>query len=99
MREITFSEADVQAIAHDRYHHPQPRVQRHMEILWLKHHGFTQDRIATLASAARSTVHRCLDDYLEGGLEPTRELPAKPTHSDLGAEPVSLARHFSSNPP
>ena len=47
MRQITFSEADVQAIACERYHHPDPRVQRHMEVLWLKHHGFTHEEIAT----------------------------------------------------
>ena len=49
MREITFSEADVQAIAHDRYHYPDPRVQRRMTILWLKYHGFTHEDIATAA--------------------------------------------------
>jgi hypothetical protein len=56
MPEITFSEADVQAIAHDRYHHPDPRVQRHMEILWLKHHGFNHQRLAwaKLSMCARS---------------------------------------------
>ena len=54
------SEADVQAIAHERYHHPDPRVQRQMEILWLKHLGFTHEEIATVAGVARSTVQRCL---------------------------------------
>jgi hypothetical protein len=44
MRQITFSEADVQAIAHERYHHPDPRVQRHMEILWLKHNTVERGR-------------------------------------------------------
>ncbi len=77
MRDITFSEADLQAIGHERYHHPEPRVQRYMEILWLKHHGFTHERIATLAGVSRSTVQRCLDDYLQGGLERIREVAAK----------------------
>jgi len=40
MRQITFSDTDVQAIAHERYHPPDPQVQRHLEILWLKHHDF-----------------------------------------------------------
>jgi transposase len=99
MREITFSEADVQAIGHDRYHHPEPRVQRYMEILWLKHHGFTHDRITTLAGASRSTVQRCLDDYLEGGLERIREVAAKESHSDLDAHRVSLEEYFTKHPP
>jgi transposase len=99
MREITFSEADLQAIGHDRYHHPEPRVQRYMEILWLKHHGFTHDRIATLASVSRSTVQRCLDAYLEGGLERIREVAPKEAHSDLDDHRVSLEEYFTKHPP
>jgi hypothetical protein len=48
MRQITFSQADIRALAHDRFAHPDPRVQRSMEILWLKHHGLTHDCIASL---------------------------------------------------
>jgi len=62
MRAITFSEADVQAVAHERYHHPDPRVQRHMEVLWLRHHAFSHERIATLAGCSRSTVQRTLSE-------------------------------------
>ena len=39
MRELTFSVEDLKAVDHDRYHHPHPRVQRKMEVLWLKSHG------------------------------------------------------------
>src|SRR5258708_24399672 len=99
MREITFSEADVQAIAHDRYHHPDPRVQRHMEILWLKHHGFTHERIALLADGSRSMVQRCLTAYLEGGLERIRQLPVKESHSELDDQRGSLEEAFAEHPP
>lgn len=64
MRTLTFSEADVQGMAHERYHHPDPRVRRQVEILWLKHHGFTHERIATLADCSRSTVQRTLAEYV-----------------------------------
>ena len=36
MRTISFTAEDRQALAHDRYYHPDPRVQRKMEVLWLK---------------------------------------------------------------
>jgi len=67
MRTITFTEEDRKALAHDRYHHPDPRVQRTMEVLWLQSHGLTHDQIATSADVSRSTVPRNLDQYLEGG--------------------------------
>ena len=70
MAEMSFSDADVQAMAQDRYHHPDPGVQRHMEVLCLKRHardlGLTHDGIALLAGCSRSTVQRTLREYLEG---------------------------------
>ena len=83
MREIVFSEADVQSIGFDRYHHPDPQVQRQMEILWLKHHDFTHERIAVLAGCSRSTVQRTLSDFLLGGLEQVRLVLVKESHSEL----------------
>jgi transposase len=99
MREITFSEADVQAIAHDRYHHPDPGVQRHLEVLWLKHHDFAHQRIATLAGCSRSTVQRTQAEYVQGGLELIRRVPAQPEHSDLDDQRVCLEEAFAARPP
>src|SRR3954447_5720318 len=99
MPEITFSAADVQAIAHERYHHPDPRVQRHLEILWLKHHGESHERIALLASASRSTVQRCLSTYRAGGLDRIRQAPAKQSHSALDDQRPSLEELFAKQPP
>src|SRR5205809_151805 len=44
MRTLTFTTDDRRALAHLRYHHPDPRVQRKAEVLWLKSHGLTQVR-------------------------------------------------------
>ena len=99
MRQITFSEADVQAIAHERYHHLDPRVQRHMEILWLKHHRFSHERIAALADCSRSTVQRTLSEYLQGGLDLLRQVAIRPPHSELDGHRVSLEQLFEEHPP
>ena len=99
MREIIFSEADVRSIGFDRYHHPDPRVQRLMEILWLKHHDFTHDRIATLAGCSRSTVQRALSDFLRGGLEQVRIVLVKESHGELDDHRSSLEEVFEKEPP
>ncbi|HMB05327.1 MAG TPA: helix-turn-helix domain-containing protein [Isosphaeraceae bacterium] len=65
MRIITFTAEDRRALAHQRYYHPEPRVRRKMEVLWLKSHGLTHDQIATYADVSRRTVQRYLDEYLE----------------------------------
>jgi transposase len=103
MREITFSEADVQAIAYDRYHYPDPRVQRYMAILCLKYHAaryhLNHDDVATLAGCARSTVQRTLAAYGEGGLERIRQDAVRESHSALDDQRACLEEIFSKEPP
>src|SRR3954468_2186142 len=99
MRAVTFPEADVEAIRHERYHHPEPRVQRKMEVLWLKHHGLTHQRIAVLAGGSRSGVHRALDDSLQGGLEQVRRCRCQGSASQLDEHRASLEEYFDRHPP
>jgi DNA-binding NarL/FixJ family response regulator len=80
MRTITFTADDRRALAHDRYYHPDPRVQRKMEVLWLKSHGLNHDDIATYADVSRRTVQRTSTSIMRaachacaaaGGITPT----------------------------
>lgn len=99
MRTVTFSAADLEAIQHDRYHHPDPQVQQKMEVLWLKHHGFSHKDIASVAGVSRSTVQRCLTDYLEGGLAGILPCYSKGPSSALDAHRSSLEEYFAKHPP
>jgi MarR-like DNA-binding transcriptional regulator SgrR of sgrS sRNA len=102
MREITFSEAEVQAIAEERYKHSDPRVQGQMEILWLKYHaskyGFTHEDVAILAGCSRSTVQRTLSKFVEAGLEQVRAVAGKEGHSELDDHSASLEELFKKTP-
>lgn len=99
MRSITFTEDDLSAIAHDRYHHPDPLVQRKMQVLWLKHHGETHQRIALLAGVSRSSVQRYLTDFLRGGLEHIRRCPYTGPTAALEMHRHSLDDEFRAHPP
>jgi transposase len=99
MRTITFTPEDRQDLAHDRYHHPDPRVQRKMEVVWLKSHGLNHDSIATYADVSRRTVQRYLDEYLEGGLPRLRRCPGNHPQSVLVDHEASLEEHFQKHPP
>ncbi len=99
MRPVKFNEADLEQIAYERYHHPDPRVQRKMEVLWLLHCGETHERVATLAGVSRSSVHRCLTDYLKGGLGLIRRCPHKGSVSQLDEQRASLEEYFDKHPP
>jgi transposase len=99
MLRLTFTPADLAAIRHDRYHHPHPRVQQKMEVLWLKSHGCTHEDIAALAGVSRRSVQRYLDEYLDGGLPRLRRLSWKGKADALADHHASLEDYFLQNPP
>jgi transposase len=99
MRTITFTQEDLRELAHDRYHYPDPRVQRKMEVLWLKSHGVTHEAIATYAGVSRRSVQRYLDQYLEGGLPALRRCEGNHPQSVLVEHETSLEEYFQKHPP
>src|SRR3954453_2158254 len=98
MRLIHFTDDDRGAPAHDRYYHPDPHVQRKMEVLWLKSHGLGHDDIAAFADVSRRTVRRYLDQYREGGLPRLRRGRWHRPQSTLAEHQVSLEGYFSKHP-
>ena len=99
MRRFTFTEDQRRIIALERYCHPNPRVQRRMEMLWLKCNGETHERIAKLAGVDRRTVQRLLDLFETGGLESVYNFGEKGRANGLAPhrEPVEAA--FRELPP
>ena len=99
MREFTFSEEIVAQIRHDRYHHPHPRVQRKMEVLWLKSRGLTHTDIAPLADVSPRSVQRYLDEFEQGGLDRVRRLNWQGKACELDGHQQSLEDYFIEHPP
>jgi transposase len=99
MRAFTFSPEVLAEIGHDRYRHPHPRVQRKMEVLWLKAHGLTHAEIAALADVSPRSVQRYLDEFAEGGLERVRRLGWQGKPCALDDHQPSLEDHFVEHPP
>jgi transposase len=99
MRIFTFSPEVLAEIRHDRYHHPHPRVQRKMEVLWLKSQGLTHAEIADLAAVSPRSVQRYLDEYQQGGLNRIRLLGWKGQQGALDDHQQSLEDHFLEHPP
>ena len=99
LRHFTFTPEVLAAIGHDRYHHPHPRVQQKMEVLWLKSQGCTHEDIARFAAVSRRSVQRYLDEFAAGGLERLRRLPWKGKPNELAAHQTSLEEYFVEQPP
>lgn len=99
MRAFSFSEEVLAEIRHDRYHHPHPRVQRKMEVLWLKSLGLTHADIAAFADVSPRSVQRYLDEYQEGGLDRIRRLVWQGKPCALDEHQPSLEDYFIEHPP
>jgi transposase len=99
MRDFVFGEGVLAQIRHDRYHHPHPRVQRKMEVLWLKSRGLTHQDIAALADVSPRSVQRYLDEYQEGGLDRVRQLNWQGKPGELDEHLLSLEDYFLEHPP
>ncbi len=99
MRRFEFTEEQRQTIARERFFHPDPAVQRRMEVLWLKLHGETHERIAVLMDTSRRTVQRVLDLFWNGGLEAVRRFQWRRPTSELTAHASTLEEEFAQRPP
>src|SRR4051794_37686589 len=99
MRAFVFTEEVLTEIRHDRYHQPHPRVQRKMEVLWLKSHGFPHADIAHLADVSPRSVQRYLDEFNEGGLPRIRRLGWQGKTCVLEEHQQSLEDYFLEHPP
>src|SRR5215467_3713539 len=99
MRAFTFSPNVLAEMRHDRYHHPHPRVQRKMEVLWLKSRGLSHADIAELADVSPRSVQRYLDEFAQGGLDRVRRLNWQGQACALDEYLPSLEDYFIEHPP
>jgi transposase len=99
MLHITLGADDLVAVAYERYHHPEPIVQRKMTVLWLKHQRLPHHEIARLADVSRASVTRYLKEFSQGGLDAIRRFPWKGRRGQLDDHQVSLEEHFRQHPP
>ena len=99
MRTFTISPEDLVAIRHDRFHHPHPRGQLKLVVLWLEGRGLPHVQIAALAGTSIRSVQRFLGEYREGGLDRVRTLGWRGKPNELAPHRESLEAHFLEHPP
>jgi len=99
MLRLTFTEAEARALAHERFHHPHPRVRRKMEVLWLKSQGLAHQEIARFAGVSSKTLRSYLQQYVEGGVAGLKELHFRRPQSELVAHQEAIVAYFLAHPP
>jgi transposase len=98
MIKVRISEQDLETIKHERFNHPVPRVQRRMEVLWLKSQGLSHKQICKLAGVCDNAVTKYLRLYRNGGLDSVKKVNFYRPKSELENHSESIEQHFRDNP-
>ena len=99
MIRIEFTEQQVEDLSDERYHHPHPRVQQKMEVLYLKSQGLPHHTIRKLCQISKTTLTVYLRQYLEGGIPRLKQSDYQGQPSVLNAHAETLEAYFTAHPP
>ncbi len=99
MINIDFIEEEREALHYERYHHPHPRVQKKMEVLWLKSLNYPHKEIRKIAKISKTTLCCYLKDYQKGGIEKLKELNFHQPESELNKHAITIEEYFDKHPP
>jgi hypothetical protein len=69
MIKIEFTPEEVDALELERYHHPDPKVQKKLEALNLKSRQLAHQDICRLCRISEPTLVAYVKQYQEGGIE------------------------------
>lgn len=89
MIQVEFTEQRIEELKYERYHHPHPRVQQKMEVLYLKSQGLAHQDIRRVCNISKTTLTVYLRQYLAGGIERLKQL-------DYQGQPSALNAHIAS---
>jgi transposase len=96
---LSFSQEAVRMLAHERYEHPDPRVQKRMEVLWLISQKVPHGEAARLAGVSRATAERYVAIYRRGGGAALRHFDWCKPVSALEQHRDTLEESFRKHPP
>jgi transposase len=99
MIRIEFTDQQIEDLNYQRYHHPHPRVQQKMEVLYLKSQGLPHQTIRHLCQISKTTLTVYLKQYLEGGTERLKQLDYQGQPSVLNSHAESVEAYFTQHPP
>lgn len=99
MLQIAFTEKDKEVLKHEIFHHPHPRVQQKMEVLWLKSQNIPHRQICELADISENTLRKYCRAYQESGVEKLKEINFRQPKSELEAHRNIIESYFREHPP
>ena len=98
MIEVEFTEEEIKQLHYYRLHHPHPRVQLKMEVLYLKSQGLRQPEIAKLAKVTTETVRNYSKEFQAGGIEAIKTIKFRRQESEMANHRQSISEYCEANP-
>jgi transposase len=99
MIKMTCTEAEIAALRHWRFHHPDPRVQMRLEALDVRRQGVPNRDILRLCGISKASFHRYLTAYVTGGIEQLQHREPRPLRSALHHHRQPIEADFQQRPP
>jgi len=99
MLRLEFTQESIEELRYERYHHPHPRVQKKMSVLYLKSQGMAHKEIKQLEQICENTLLGYFREYQEGGVERLKELRFCIPVSELAQHRATLEAYFREHPP
>ena len=99
MLRLEFTDDIIEKLNYERYNHPHPRVQRKMNVVYLKSQGISHKEIKRLERICENTLLSYLREYQEGGIERLKEVRFYSPKSDLEKYSKSIESYFNEHPP
>jgi transposase len=99
MIQIEFTFAEIDALDYERYHHPDPKIQKRMEALYLKSQKLEHQQIRRLCRISKTTLTTYLYAYSDGGIERLKVFNYPGTTSALDEHSAELETYFRAHPP
>ena len=99
MIQIEYSPEVIEELDYERYHHPSPKVQKKMEVLYLKSRELSHKEICRICRISKTTLAAYLKQYRDGGLEGLKQLGYRGQPSALFEHRHSLEAYFKEHLP
>ena len=81
------------------YHYPDPKIQKKLEVVYLKSQSLQHQEICRICRICKTTLSSYLRQYQEGGLERLKETHYVGQANELEENEVTLKAYFEAHPP
>jgi transposase len=99
MIKIDFTQEQINALKYERYNHPHPKVQKKMDVLYLKSQKLKHSEICKICNISRPILAKYLKTYEKEGVEGLKQINYKGQLSELNKYAPTLEQYFNENPP